>query len=236
MSITSLRRKTRKVFSGAAKAVRRGTDPTSIITDKIIDTAVPGFSSTMYKTFDPTYTAEVLNPLKTPMENLNKLQSELLDTGKKAKQVVVPDRESYSASASKGAAEAAKRKAAFEAEQKKMYADLTADAEAKAAAQSAAYGKWKAEQAAKAAEATSAAAEAEKPSTEATAAQQAATIQQTAPGEVRVIIDAAYMARDAAMQEQYLPEVYVESDFKKYLVIGGFALAAIWFLTRKKKG
>lgn len=234
MSVTSLARKGRKVFVKAQRTARRVADPLSVVTDAAIDSVVPGATSTIYKSLDPVYTAQILNPLQTPAQHLENLREELAPT--KITKRIIPDRSAYSASASAGAAEAAKRAAAAQAEQKQMYADLTADAEAKAAAQSAAYGKWKAAQAAKAAEATDAAAEAEKPSTGATAAQQAATIQQTSPGEVRVIIDAANMARDAAMQEQYLPEVYVESDFKKYLVIGGFALAAIWLFTRKKKG
>lgn len=227
MSFRTIKGKVRGTITGAAKAVRHATDPTSIITEKIVDAVIPGASDVQYKMLDPTYVAETVSPLQTPAQHLENLQRELFPSEKREPKVI-PHRDAYSASASSAAAKQAAAKA--KAEREKNTSESIANAQ-KAAALA-----YQAEQAAKKAEQTTAAKEAEKPSTEATAAEQAATIQTTAPGEVRVIIDAANIAREAALNEQQLPEVYVKSDFKKYLIFGGVAVAAIWFFTRKKKG
>lgn len=226
MSFRSIKGKVRGTITGAAKAVRHATDPTSIITEKIVDAVIPGASDVQYKMLDPTYVAETVSPLQTPAQHLENLQKELFPEKRERK--VIPRRDVYSASASSAAAKQAAAKA--KAEREKNTAESIANAQ-KAAALA-----YQAQQAAKKAEQTTAAKEAEKASTETTAAEQAATIQTAAPGDVRVIIDAANLAREAALNEQQLPEVYVKSDFTKYLIFGGVAVAAIWFFTRKKKG
>lgn len=226
MSFRTIKGKVRGTITGAAKAVRHATDPTSIITEKIVDAVIPGASDVQYKMLDPTYVAETVSPLQTPAQHLENLQKELFPEKRERK--VIPRRDVYSASASSAAAKQAAAKA--KAEREKNTAESIANAQ-KAAALA-----YQAQQAAKKAAQTTAAKEAEKESTEATAAEQAATIQTAAPGDVRVIIDAANLAREAALNEQQLPEVYVKSDFTKYLIVGGVAVAAIWFFTRKKKG
>ena len=62
-----------------------------------------------------------------------------------------------------------------------------------------------------------------------TAAQVANELKYTAPEQVRIIYEGGNAARGmAAMeQQQTLPEVVVESDYKKYLIVGGSIILAV---------
>ena len=60
----------------------------------------------------------------------------------------------------------------------------------------------------------------------------------SAADQQQVINEANAAQENAAMNENLpvLPEVEVKSDFGKYLLIGGAALAIFYFMSKKNKG
>ena len=166
------------------------------------------------------------NPLETAKQTVAVFK-DTISTSKPTAARVVPDRESYSAAASSTESERARIMAQRMAEQNA--AKVVPDRESYSAAASAKesitnLAKNAAEQKSAEADQTPAVQNATVNDNQYTAAANAAA---ATPGEMRIIIDAGNAAREAAMVEQKLPEVVVESDYKKYLLWGAIALACV---------
>ena len=247
-SLTSkLKKATGMLAKGTAAATRTAVNPLYPLTDKVANKVLPGYgpkvSNLITNITDPfSETNEGLT--KAFVKSINPLNTldaakQALEAAKqaaaanKAQQKTVPDRESYSASASAAAAAAAR--GAAEAQKQKTIPDRESyaiNASKKEAITNIA--KQAAEANAQNAEQTNAVQYAEANDNANTAASTAAQFATTNPQEIRIILDAGDSARAAAEMEQQLPEVEVKSDFSKYLLWGGLALAAFYLLRKKK--
>lgn len=242
-SLTSkLKKATRALAKGTATATRTAINPLHPLTDKAANKVIPGYSSKVDNLItnitDPfsetnkgltKAAVKSINPLNTieAAQQAVEAAKQATAAAKTENKKIVPDRESYAASASAAAAAAAR--AAAEAQKQKTVPNREGysmsesvketirnlaknSAEKKAAGVPGAivdYGPEFSYDAAAQAEATQ-------------------------PEKIIIIRDAAETARQAAEMEQQLPEVEVKSDFSKYLLWGGLALAAFYFLRKKK--
>lgn len=166
------------------------------------------------------------NPVTALKETAQVVKSTVTPTTSSAAKVV-PDRAGYSAAASSVESERSRIMAQRMAEQNaaKVVPDragYSASASAKESISNIV--KQIAEEKSAAADQTPAVQNAGTNDNQSTAAANAST---ATPGEMRVIIDAGNAAREAAMVEQQLPEVVVESDYKKYLFWGAIALVCV---------
>ena len=166
------------------------------------------------------------NPLETAKQTVEVFKN-TISTSTPAAAKVVPDRASYSTAASSTESERARIMAQRMAEQNaaKVVPDRASYSAAASAKESITnLAKNAAEQKSAEADQTQAVINATTNDNQSTAAANAAA---ATPGEMRIIIDAGNAAREAAMVEQQLPEVVVESDYKKYLLWGAIALACV---------
>lgn len=166
------------------------------------------------------------NPLTALKETAQVVKSTVTPTTSRSAKVV-PDRAGYSTAASSVESERARIMAQRMAEQNaaKVVPDRAGYSAAASAKESISnIVKEMAEQKSAEADQTPAVINATVNDNQNTAAANAAA---ATPGEMRVIIDAGNAAREAAMVEQQLPEVVVESDYKKYLFWGAIALACV---------
>ena len=248
-SLTSkLKKATKAIAKGTATATRTAVNPLHPLTDKAANKIIPGYSSTVSNLItnvtDP-FSETNKGLTKAAVKSINPLNTieaaqQAVEAAKQAAAVaktenkkIVPDRESYAASASAAAAAAAR--AAAEAQKNKTVPDRESyaiNASKKEAITNIV--KQAAEANARNAEQTNAVQYAEANDNANTAASTAAQFATTNPNEIRIILDAGESARQAAEMEQQLPEVEVKSDFSKYLLWGGLALAAFYFLQKKK--
>lgn len=228
-------RKTKNVANTGAKWARRIGDPLSVVTDPVINSVIPGYSQTATALINPVSNLNqtIMNPLQAsnPL-NVVAAASESLNPPGVQEQKKIPNRAAYSQSASKSAASAEAYKA--KAEREKNTAQSIANAQ-KAAAEAgkarAAAEKKKAEESA----AVQKADQANATGTTSTAATDAAAINATT--DTTALLNALLAAREGAAMDQYyyLPEQEVQSDYTRYFIFGGFALAAIWLFTRNRK-
>ena len=247
-SLTSkLKKATKAIAKGTATATRTAVNPLHPLTDKAANKIIPGYSSTVSNLItnvtDP-FSETNKGLTKAAVKSINPLNTieaaqQAMEAAKQAaaakslNQKTIPDRESYAASASAAAAAAAR--AAAEAQKNKTVPDRESyaiNASKKEAITNIV--KQAAEANARNAEQTNAVQYAEANDNANTAASTAAQFATTNPNEIRIILDAGESARQAAEMEQQLPEVEVKSDFSKYLLCGGLALAAFYFLQKKK--
>lgn len=227
-------RKTKNVANTGAKWARRIGDPLSVVTDPVINSVIPGYSQTATALINPVSNLNqtIMNPLQAsnPL-NVVAAAAESLNPSAVDKKKI-PNRAAYAKSAAKSAASAEAYKA--KAEREKNTAESIANAQ-KAAAEAgkarAAAEKKKAEESA----AVQKADQANATGTTSTAATDAAAINATT--DTTALLNALLAAREGAAMDQYyyLPEQEVQSDYTKYFVLGGFALAAIWLFTRNRK-
>ncbi|MBO6085679.1 MAG: hypothetical protein J6P19_04705 [Acetobacter sp.] len=248
-SLTSkLKKATGIIAKGTTAATRTAVNPLYPLTDKAANKIIPGYGSKVSNLItnitDPfsetnkglTKAAiKSINPLNTieAAQQAVEAVKQATAAAKSQNQKIVPDRESYAASASSAAAAAAR--AAAEAQKQKIVPDRESyaiNASKKEVITNIA--KQAAEANAQNAEQTNALQYAEANDNASTAASTAAQFATTNPQEIRIILDAGDSARAAAEMEQQLPEVEVKSDFTKYLLWGGLALAAFYFLRKKK--
>lgn len=248
-SLTSkLKKVTGTIAKGTATATRTAINPLHPLTDKAANKVLPGYSSKVGNLIanvtDP-FSETNMGLTKAVIKSINPLNAieaaqQAVEAAKQAtaatkaqNQKNVPDRESYAASASAAAAAAAR--AAAEAQKNKTVPDRESyaiSASKKEAITNIA--KQAAEANAQNAQQTNAVQYAEANDNANTAASTAEQFATTNPNEIRIILDAGESARQAAEMEQTLPEVEVKSDFSKYLLWGGLALAAFYFLRKKK--
>lgn len=247
--MASLLKKIANKVSGAATVVTRtAANPLYPVTDKVIGKVVPGYGKTVtrlvYQTTNPTSSinqavikaaGSTLNPLNNPITTAQNLNSDL-------KKAVIPNRSKYASSASaagaanaSGAAKAATatptggkipNRAAYSAaagstESARQITKAAADLYIKKDAQNRGDA-WNA--AAANAAGNKAAEEKKDSSTPVSDAQQIAYIY---PEDVNTMRQAANATGVSSMYDQQLPTVYIESDYKKYFIFGGIALAAI---------
>lgn len=248
-SLTSkLKKATGILAKGTAAATRTAVNPLYPLTDVAANKIIPGYgskvSNILTNVSDPfsetnkgltKAAVKSINPLNTldAARAAVEAAKQATAAAKAQNQKTVPDRESYAASASAAAAAAAR--AAAEAQKQKIVPDresYAVSASKKEAITNIA--KQAAEANARNAEQTNAVQYAEDNDNANTAASTAAQFATTNPQEIRIILDAGDSARAAAEMEQQLPEVEVKSDFSKYLLWGGLALAAFYFLRKKK--
>lgn len=170
------------------------------------------------------------NPIKTTTQLAN-IVSTTANQQSGTQKRVVPDRSSYSASAGAGAAAAAANAAAAQKveEYKKTIPDratYSANAGANEAIRNIAQEKSGAQSRGAAWDnAATAAAENSKDSND--PEQTARYIENAYPAETWAARQGAGYISQGENMEQQLPEVYVQSDFKKYFIFGCFALAGI---------
>lgn len=170
------------------------------------------------------------NPIKGAMQIANTVSTTANPKSSTQKRVV-PDRSSYSASAGASAAAAAANAAAAQKveEYKKTIPDrasYSANAGATESIRNLAQEKYSAQSRGEAwNNAATAAAERTKDSSN--PEQTAINIENAYPAETWAARQGAGFISQGENMEQQLPEVYVQSDFKKYLLFGTFALAAI---------
>lgn len=248
-SLTSkLKKVTGTLAKGTTTATRTALNPLNPLTDKVANQIIPGYGSKVSNLItnitDPfsetnkgltKAAVKSINPLNTIDATRQAVEAlkQATAAAKSQNQKIVPDRESYAASASAAAAAAAR--GAAEAQKQKTIPDRESyaiSASKKEAITNIA--KQAAEATAQNAEQTNAVQYAEANDNANTAASTAAQFATTNPQEIRIILDAGDSARAAAEMEQQLPEVEVKSDFSKYLLWGGLALAAFYFLRKKK--
>lgn len=257
---TKLTKAAKKVTSAGAKvgttATRLSTNPLYMVTDKLVDKVIPGYSGTVNKVL-----TESANPFSTLNTGLTKAALQvnpintIKDTYNVAKQTikptqnrVVPDRASYSQSAGAGAAAAAANAAAAKVEAEKLRVvpdrasySANAGANANIAANNAkvrtdeeragAQGRG---QAWDNASTDAAVKQAERAKESRDPAREAVVIKDVYPNQTELLQYYADLARYDNMQNQNLPEVVVESDYKKYFIFGGLALLAIIALEKIK--
>lgn len=227
-------RKTKNVANTGAKWARRIGEPLSVVTDPVINSVIPGYSQTATALINPfsNLNKTIMNPLQAsnPL-NVVAAAAESLNPSVVDK-MKIPNRAAYAKSASKSAASAEAYKA--KAEREKNTAQSIANAQ-KAAAEAgkarAAAEKKKAEESA----AVQKADQANATGTTSTAATDAAEINATT--DTTALLNALLAAREGAAMDQYyyLPEQEVQSDYTRYFIFGGLALAAIWLFTRNRK-
>lgn len=229
-------RKTKNVANTGAKWARRIGDPLSEVTDPVINSVIPGYSQTATDLLNPisNLNQTVMNPLQAsnPLNVVSAAAESLNPSGVQEEQKKIPNRAAYAKSASKSAASAEAYKAKAEREQDIQESIENAKKSAAAAAKNrAAYEKKKAEESA----AVQKADQANATGTPSTAATDAAAINATT--DTTALLNALLAAREGATMDQYyyLPEQNVQSDYTRYLIWGGFALAAIWLFTRNRK-
>ncbi len=170
------------------------------------------------------------NPIKTTTQLIN-VVSTTANPQSVTQKRVIPDRSSYSASAGAGAAAAAANAAAAQKveEYKKTIPDrasYSANASATEAIRNIEHEKAGA-QSRGAAWDNAATAAAERSKDSSNPEQTAIQIENAFPWETWMARNGMRYSSQGGNMEQQLPEVYVQSDFKKYLIFGGFALAAI---------
>lgn len=241
MSWKSVIRKTRNIAGDVTHYTRRIANPFSVATDPLINSVVPGYSSTAEGLMNPISktSAAILNPLNAlnPVAQAEAVY-EALNPATKSKRVV-PNRDSYAKSASYSASQAAKNKAEAEKREAmqatKELAKAASESAAKAAKAEAEARKKKAEEEAKKAEQTAAVQQANQANATgdaSTAAAQAEQIYNTM--DTAALINALAAARGAGMAEYYLPEQEVKSDFFKYLALGGALLLGFYAIKKMK--
>lgn len=246
----------RKITKGAKKvagaganlstvATRSAANPLYKVTDPIVDKVVPGYSNTVNTVLKDssnpfsslntglTQSALNVNPVTATKQAYNAVAS-TLSTGNTQKRVV-PDRASYSQSAGAGAAQAAKNAAAAKVEAEKLRvipdrvtysanaganANISANNAERAAAESRG-------QAWDNASTGAAVKQAERAKESLDPSRDAAAISYQYPFQSEYLKYFADLARYDNMQNQNLPEVVVESDYKKYFIFGTIALLAI---------
>lgn len=257
---TKITKAAKKVAGAGAKvgatATRMSTNPLYMVTDKLVDKVIPGYSGTVNKVLQEsanpfstlntglTKAALNVNPINTIKETYNVAKQTIKPTQNK----VVPDRASYSQSAGAAAAAAAANAAAAKVEAEKLRVvpdrasySANAGANANIAANNAkvrtdeeragAQGRGQAWDNA-ATDAAIKQAELKKDSSD--PAREALVIKDVYPNETEYMKYYADLARYDNMENQNLPEVVVESDYKKYLIFGGFALLAIYMFKKLK--
>lgn len=171
------------------------------------------------------------NPIKTTTQLIN-VVSTTANPQSGTQKRIIPDRASYSANAGAGASAAAANEAAAKRveEYKKTIvpdrATYSANAGATEAIRNLAQEKAGA-QSRGAAWDNAATAAAENSKDSSNPEQTALYIENAYPAETWAARQGAGYISQGENMEQQLPEVYVQSDFKKYLIFGGFALAAI---------
>lgn len=257
---TKITKAAKKVAGAGAKvgttATRLSTNPLYMVTDKLVDKVIPGYSGTVNKVL--TESANPFSTLNTGLTkaalNVNPITT-IKDTYNVAKQTIkptqnriIPDRASYSQSAGAGAAAAAANAAAAKVEAEKLRVvpdrasySANAGANANIAANNAkvrtdeeragAQGRG---QAWDNASTDAALRQAERAKDSADPARQAIVIKDAYPDQTEYMKYYADLARYDNMENQNLPEVVVQSDYKKYLLFGGFALLAIYVLKKLK--
>jgi hypothetical protein len=235
----------------ATTATRLSTNPLYRVTDKLVDKVVPGYSGTvntvLKESSNPfsslntglTQSAIQVNPVKATQQAVNAVTS-TLSTGNTQKRVI-PDRASYSANAGASAAAAAANAAAAKVEAEKLRVipdrasySANAGANANIAANNA---KVRTDEERAAAESRgkawdnastgAAVRQAERAKESPDPAREALVIKDVYPNQTESMKYYADLARYDNMQNQNLPEVVVESDYKKYLIFGGLTLLAI---------
>ena len=250
---TKITKAAKRVAGAGAKvgatATRLSTNPLYMVTDKLVDKVIPGYSGTVNKVLQ-----ESANPFSTLNTGLTKAAlnvnpiNTIKDTYNVAKQTikptqnrVVPDRASYSQSAGAAAAAAAANAAAAKVQAEKLRVvpdratySANAGANANIAANNAkvrtdeeragAQGRGQAWDNAST-DAAVKQAERDKDSTD--PARAAIVLQNTYPDQSELLRYYADLSRFDNMQNQNLPEVVVESDYKKYFIFGTIALLAI---------
>lgn len=252
----------RKITKGAKKvagaganlatvATRTAANPLYKVTDPIVDKVVPGYSKTvntvLKESSNPfsslntglTQSALNVNPVTATKQAYNAVASTLSTSN--AQKRVVPDRASYSQSASAGASQAAKNAAAAKVEAEKLRVvpdrasySANAGANANIAANNAkvrmdeeragAQGRGNAWDNAATAAAVN---QAERAKNSENPVQDAYNISSMYPDQTEYLKRYSDLSRFDNMQNQNLPEVVVESDYKKYFIWGGLALLAI---------
>lgn len=257
---TKITKAAKKVAGAGAKvgttATRLSTNPLYMVTDKLVDKVIPGYSGTVNKVL--TESANPFSTLNTGLTkaalNVNPITT-IKDTYNVAKQTIkptqnriIPDRASYSQSAGAGAAAAAANAAAAKVEAEKLRVvpdrasySANAGANANIAANNAkvrtdeeragAQGRGQAWDNAST-DAAVKQAERDKESTDPASA--AIVLQNAYPDQTDNLRYYADLARYDNMENQNLPEVVVQSDYKKYLLFGSFALLAIYVLKKLK--
>lgn len=257
---TKITKAAKKVAGAGAKvgttATRLSTNPLYMVTDKLVDKVIPGYSGTVNKVL--TESANPFSTLNTGLTkaalNVNPITT-IKDTYNVAKQTIkptqnriIPDRASYSQSAGAGAAAAAANAAAakVEAEKLRVIPDrATYSANAGANANIAAHnaqvrmdeeraGAQGRGQAWDNASTDAAVKQAERAKNSENPVQDANNIISMYPDPTEYLKYYADLARYDNMENQNLPEVVVQSDYKKYLLFGGFALLAIYVLKKLK--
>lgn len=235
----------------ATVATRSAANPLYKITDPIVDKVVPGYSNTvntvLKESSNPfsslntglTKSALNVNPVTATKQAVNAVTS-TLSTGNTQKRVI-PDRASYSQSAGASAAAAAANAAAAKVEAEKLRVipdrasySANAGANANIAANNAQVRNDEERAAAQSrgqawdnASTDAAIRQAERAKETTDPARAAIVIKDVHPDETEYLKYYADLARYDNMQNQNLPEVVVESDYKKYLIFGGIALLAI---------
>lgn len=239
----------------ATVPTRAALNPSYMFTDKIANTVIPGYSqkvnnitSEILNPISQTNrgvllsTATTLNPVEQ-VKNLTTVGTNLINQGTDPKKKrIIPDRSGYSAAAGASASQAAKNEAAakVQAEKSRIIPDRSGySASAGANANIASYAKSVHEEeereAAKGrgdawnnASTRAAVNQVEKSKDSPTPAQDAANISAMYPDETELLKYYADLSRwDGMNQTQNLPEVVVQSDYKKYFIWGGLALLAI---------
>lgn len=257
---TKITKAAKNVAGAGAKvgttATRLSTNPLYMVTDKLVDKVIPGYSGTVNKVLTEsanpfstlntglTKAALNVNPITTIKETYNVAKQ----TIKPTKNRVIPDRSSYSQSAGAAAAAAAANAAAAKVEAEKLRVvpdrasySANAGANANIASNNAkvrtdeeragAHGRGQAWDNA----ATDAAVkQAEKTKESSNPVQDANNISSMYPQQTDYLRYYADLARYDNMENQNLPEVVVQSDYKKYFIFGGFALLAIYVLKKLK--
>ena len=218
-------RATKRIAGGAAKVAtvptRAALNPAYMVTDKIANTVIPGYSQKVNN-----ITSEILNPISQTnrgvllstattlnpvdqVKNLTTVGTNLINQGTDPKKKrIIPDRSGYSASAGANANIASYAKSVREEEEKeaaKGRGDAWNNASTRAAVN-----------------------QAEKSKDSTNPAQDAANISAMYPDQTALLKYYADLARwDGMNDTQNLPEVVVQSDYKKYFIWGGLALLAI---------
>lgn len=243
-----LKRIANKVSGAATVVTRTAANPLFPITDKIIGNVVPGYGKTVnrlvYQTTNPTSpinqavikaAGSTLNPFNNPITTAKNLNSDL-------KKAVVPNRSGYASSASaSGAANATTenttgyeigKRTGYKIPNRAAYSAAAGSTESARQYTKAAFDIKKDAQnrgdawntAAANSAGNKAAQEQKDSSTPVSDAQQ---IEYIYPEDTNTMRQAANATGVSSMYEQQLPTVYIESDYKKYFIFGGIALAAL---------
>ncbi|MBO7122994.1 MAG: hypothetical protein J6V90_06930 [Treponema sp.] len=218
-SLTSkLKKATGIIAKGTTAATRTAVNPLYPLTDKAANKIIPGYGSKVSNLI-----TNITDPFSETNKGLTKAAIKSinpLNTIEAAQQAVEAVKQATAAAKSQNQKIVPDRESyAINASKKEVITNIAKQA-AEANAQNA--------------EQTNALQYAEANDNASTAASTAAQFATTNPQEIRIILDAGDSARAAAEMEQQLPEVEVKSDFTKYLLWGGLALAAFYFLRKKK--